>query len=483
MSPLAPSKKPVGRKKGMPALAIAAIVIIVPLLVTYYAFERHFPFLNSQYTDYAIVPNSVNVRSGSPVRIAGIDVGEVTGVSAARHGTKVAFALDSTALPLHTDATVTIRDRLFLEGGYYLALEPGSPNAPVAPQGFTIQRQDTQTPVQFFQVLSTFDLAARANLEQLLNTANAAFSQLPGLPITDSGAYGLKTAIPQLTPILKDISWISKGLSGTRPGDAEKLLDSASVITGTLSDNVNQLVGLITSLNQTSTALASEDDALGSTIVNLNETLQQAPATLTSLNRSLNPLSNLADALTPALRQSPALVSQLSSEISAVYNVIKPGERGPLLRSLRTLLASFPQALTEFGSVFPVTKEVAECLATRITPVLKDDINDGALTTGYPVWKEILHMLPTLASASGDYDGNGHYLRVLLGLGSDSLPSGTLGDLPGVGPLVGTVAGADGNTTIQGIAPHWVGDLSPAVFRPDVPCVSQPLMTDLGPTP
>jgi ABC-type transporter Mla subunit MlaD len=191
MSPLAPRKKPVGRKKGMPALAIAAIVIIVPLLVTYYAFERHFPFLNSQYTDYAIVPNSVNVRSGSPVRIAGIDVGEVTGVSAARHGTKVAFALDSTALPLHTDATVTIRDRLFLEGGYYLALEPGSPNAPVAPQGFTIQRQDTQTPVQFFQVLSTFDLAARANLEQLLNTANAAFSQLPGLPITDSGDPGI----------------------------------------------------------------------------------------------------------------------------------------------------------------------------------------------------------------------------------------------------------------------------------------------------
>jgi virulence factor Mce-like protein len=455
----------------------------VPLLVTYYAFERHFPFLNSQYTDYAIVPNSVNVSAGSPVRIAGIDVGQVTGVSPARHGTRIAFALDSSALPLHTDATVTIRDRLFLEGGYYLALEPGSPNAPVAREGFTIQPQSTQTPVQFFQVLSTFDVAARANLEQLLNTADVAFSQLPGEPITTSGAYGLKTALPQLVPILKDVSRISRGLTGTRAGDAEKLLDSASDVTVTLQHHVSQLVGLITSLNQASTALASDDDALGSSIVSLDQTLAQAPATLTALNASLDPLSNLATALTPALEASPQLVSELTDEVAEVYAVIKPGQRQRLLRSLRTLLASFPQALGELGGLFPVTREVSQCLATRIIPILKDKIDDGALSTGLPVWKEILHMLPSLTSASANYDGNGHYLRVLLGLGSDSLPSGTLGSLPGVGQLVGTVAGADGYTTIQGISPHWVGDLPASVFRPDVPCTSQPLMTDLGPTP
>ena len=50
------------------SLAIAALVIIVPILVTYYAFNRGIPFVG-KYTDYAIVSNSVNVRSGSPVRI------------------------------------------------------------------------------------------------------------------------------------------------------------------------------------------------------------------------------------------------------------------------------------------------------------------------------------------------------------------------------------------------------------------------------
>ena len=53
--------------------------------------------------------------------------------------TRVAFTVDSSGLPIHRDATIRVRDRLFLEGGYYLELDPGSPSAPTLHDGDLIR--------------------------------------------------------------------------------------------------------------------------------------------------------------------------------------------------------------------------------------------------------------------------------------------------------------------------------------------------------
>ena len=65
-----------------PAGVTAVLVIAAVLAVTYYAFNEGLPFVH-KFTVSAVVQNSVNVRSGDPVRIAGIDVGAVTGVAPA----------------------------------------------------------------------------------------------------------------------------------------------------------------------------------------------------------------------------------------------------------------------------------------------------------------------------------------------------------------------------------------------------------------
>src|SRR5579872_5115491 len=120
MSPLIRRKKKSGRKRGMHPLIITGIVIFVTVFVTYYAFNGGLPLIH-RFTLYALTNNSVNVRQDSPVRIAGIDVGTVTGVSPGPGQTsKIAFTVGGNGQPIHTDATIRIRDRLFLEGGYYL---------------------------------------------------------------------------------------------------------------------------------------------------------------------------------------------------------------------------------------------------------------------------------------------------------------------------------------------------------------------------
>src|SRR5205085_6999026 len=104
----------------------------------------------------------------------------------------ITFTLNNDGLPIHKDATLRIRDRLFLEGGYYLELDPGSPGAPIAKSGFTIPESQTTTPVQFYNVLSTFDAYTRNSLRNVLGTFSQGFSPKPGQPLSDSGAGGFK---------------------------------------------------------------------------------------------------------------------------------------------------------------------------------------------------------------------------------------------------------------------------------------------------
>jgi len=458
------------RRRGrVHPLVIALVTILLTAFVTYYAFSQSLPFQH-KYTLYAVVNNSVNVRTDSPVRIAGIDVGSVQGTSPDGNATRITFTLDSSALPIHRDATIRIRDRLFLEGGYYLELDPGTPEAPDLHDGDTIPLSQTSTPVQFYQVLSTFDVAARASLRQLLDTLNQGFSPPPGRPLSDSGAGGFKTAIPQLTPVMKDVAWISRALHGTHPGEVETLLSSASQVTGTLASASPQLADLVTSLNRTSSALASTDGALAQSVAGLDQTLQVAPSALFAVDRALPPLVNLAIALDPSLKVAPPILDALTGTVTQLASVLAPPERGKLLTSLRATFEQFPALLTELSKAFPIGKLVTDCLQTHITPVINRQVPDGPLSTGRPVWQDFVHFLPNVAGATGSFDANGPYTRTLAGGGPNTLTGGLLASLPVIGTIIGTAP--PGSNSLSGARPTWVGDLKPSDFRPDVPCTS-----------
>src|SRR5436305_2169033 len=121
MSPAARRRPARSQRRRLHPLAIASISILLVVFITYYAFSQQLPFQHA-FTLHALVNNSVNVRTDSPVRIAGIDVGVVQGVAPAGNSSRINFTMENSGLPVHTDATLRIRDRLFLEGGYYLEL-------------------------------------------------------------------------------------------------------------------------------------------------------------------------------------------------------------------------------------------------------------------------------------------------------------------------------------------------------------------------
>ena len=74
-----------------------------------------------------------NLATRSPVRIAGIEVGKVTGVEALEGGGgRVTMELSDEALPIKEDAELKVRPRIFLGGNFFVEVEPGTPGAPAS---------------------------------------------------------------------------------------------------------------------------------------------------------------------------------------------------------------------------------------------------------------------------------------------------------------------------------------------------------------
>jgi hypothetical protein len=147
--------------------------------------------------------------------------------------------------------------------------------------------------------------------------------------------------------------------------------------------------------------------------------------------------------------------------------VLAPVQRTELLSSLKATFTELPAIETQLASTFPIGKQITDCLQGNVLPLLQRSVPDGSLSTGRPAWQDFVHFLPGVAGASGNFDANGPYTRFVAGAGSNTLTGGPLGGQQ----LVGSAP--PGGTSLQGSRPAWIGDLTSAQFRPDVPCRTQ----------
>src|SRR5262249_31569374 len=147
------------------------------------------PFQNP-YELHAIFKNAANIRKNSPVRIAGVNVGKVesinsvcdsgqTGPNCESNYSDVTFTVDTEGQPIRSDALVSIRPRIFLEGNFFLDVNPGSPRAHELSSGDTIPITQTSTAVQLDQILTSLQAPDRANLQKLLEGYGTSLTHKP----------------------------------------------------------------------------------------------------------------------------------------------------------------------------------------------------------------------------------------------------------------------------------------------------------------
>ena len=178
------------------------------------------------YTLHATFDNAATLRETAPVRIAGVKVGEVIGVERSGEAAEVTFTVDDEGPPIHEDAEVKIRPRLFLEGNFFLDLRPGSPSAPELPIG---RRDPVDADLDRGPARRAPDLAAvrlARDLQELLKGYGTALTYEPTAADDegqDPDVAGETAADRSTTPSRyggeagRDTAIVNEALLGTQP--------------------------------------------------------------------------------------------------------------------------------------------------------------------------------------------------------------------------------------------------------------------------
>ena len=367
------------------------------------------PFTSYGYELNATFSNSANIALNSPVRIAGVDVGKVISTERDGDATTVTFTVDGSGRPIHDDAFAAIRPRIFLEGNFFVELDPGSPSAPEHGQ----RRHDPGQPhLDRGPDRRSPDRAAVAGprrpqppARELRRPRSPTSRPPPKTPPScrrckgKTGAEALNGAFKYGGDAGRYSAQVTNALLGTQQRDLSRLVAGAGRTFGAFASREADLQGLIDNFNVFTGALANQSTNLSTTIHLLAPTLRITHASLVSLNRTLPPLRTYAIELTPAVAELPGLISASKPWLAQVRPLLSGKEGGGVARLLAEStpgLAGAAQAGKE--TTLPQLNQLSLCTTKVLVPTGNQTINDR-FSTGGPNYREFLYNLVNFAGA------------------------------------------------------------------------------------
>jgi phospholipid/cholesterol/gamma-HCH transport system substrate-binding protein len=461
---------------------IGLIALVVALVVLFLGFTKDIPFTRP-FEVRAVFQSANSIRVASPVRIAGVDVGKVKAIEP-RPGTDAAVVvlqIDKDGLPIHSDATAKIRPRIFLEGNFFVDLDPGSSGSPALSDGDTIKVTQTATPVQLDQVLTALQGDTRQDLKDVLHGFNTALNSKPTAAqdrSSDPAARGqtaaqsFNDAYADIPPAERSSAQVFEALLGTEPDrDVARLINGTARTAAALTRNENALKDLITNFNGTMAAFASESGNLRTSIHELAPTLQSANGALAALNAAFPPTRAFAREILPGVRETPATIDAAFPWIAQMRKLVSQPELGGVVKELSPATAELARLTDRAITLLPKTDLVSKCVSRVVIPTGNIPINDE-FANGAENYKEFFWGLVGLAGEGQNFDGNGMYVRFQTGGGTQTISLGN--SSTNSGEQFGHLAAAP-----LGNRPFDPRHRSP--YRPDVPCYTQKIPDLNGP--
>ncbi len=405
---------------------IALIAILIVTIGPYLAFTKHIPFTGHGYTLNAVFRNSANVSINSPVRIAGVNVGKVISVGSDGNYAKVTFTVSGAGQPVGSDAFAEIRPRIFLEGNFFIDLDPGSPSSPKLSSGATIPVSHTSTAVQLDQILTSLQSPVRADLGRLLKGYGTALTHQPTAaedatqdPLVKgvTGAGGLNLALLYGGPAGRSSAQVTNAFLGTEPHDLSRLVASAGRTFSALGGNERKLEDLVVNWNTFTGALAAQSTNLAATVHDLAPTLKTAHSSFAHLNAALPPLRTWARVFTPAVAELPATIRTGEPWLAQANPLLSGKEAGGIAKMLAPTSKGFAAA-TQYGlNTISQVNLLSLCTSHTLVPT-GNQVIDDQFSTGQPNYKDFFYSTADLAGESQNFDGNGPFISLLAGGGS-----------------------------------------------------------------
>ena len=392
-------------------VALITLAVLLPLL--YMGFTKSIPF-KPKYEIKAVFTSGNNLKKGSPVRIAGVEVGRVESVERTSKGEQavtVTMTIGKAGRPIHEDARAKIRPRIFLEGNFFVDLQPGTPGTSEIKDNGTIPINQTAVPVQFDQLLTSLQSDTRDDLKTLLKEY--------GNGLDKGGAEAFNRSIPYWKGAYRDSAIVSEASLGKLPHDLSNYIKSAGATAAALDRNPEQLKSLITDFNTTANAFAVEQGNLKAAIAELPVTLHAAMPALASLNASFPPLRQFAVDLRPGVQSSgPALDASIPL-VRQLRGLVSQNELRGLAADLRPTVPALARLSRETVPLANQNRLLASCQNEVVIPWSHDKVGDKQFPADGPVYTEMPKAFPGLAGESRSGDANGQWFRVLASGGTN----------------------------------------------------------------
>ena len=476
---------PVVELQRVNPLRFGVILLVLLALVGYFGFTKRIPFKHG-FRLHAEFASAQDIHPKSPVRIGGVDIGSVTAIQ--RHGKLglVTMEIESRGLPIHSDATMKIRPRIFLEGNWFIELRPGSPSASTLSSGATIPVAQTGDPVQLDQVLNALNTDTRANLQRFLIYYGEALTLKP-----DAGedaeqepeVRGLTAAQSlnrtyHLSPeALRGGAIINQALSGSEFHDLSQLIASIGKVTGALNVHEQQLGELIGNFNTFFGALAAQRGSVKRLVAELPSALKGTDEGLRELDASFPSTRAFVHDIIPGVKQTNVTVTTALPWIEQVTDSFAPSELGGVAKGLEEATPSAVGLESEQTTLYKQTDPFNKCLTKVIIPAGNTKLQDGAATSGVEDYKEFWYSLVGLNGIGQSFDGNGSRVKFLVGNSGQTLVSR---------PTAIQGLRAKGNKLLArsplpplGTRPAFPTEEPP--YQPLVPCYTQALPNFNGP--
>jgi phospholipid/cholesterol/gamma-HCH transport system substrate-binding protein len=278
--------------------------------------------------------------------------------------------------------------------------------------------------------------------------------------LDDGGPEAFRQTLPVFEPLFKDIAVVSESFTGTEPRDLSEAVHYTSRASRALASDRPRLASVVSSFSTVAVALADRQSELAASIRGLNSVLGETPAAFDALGSAVPEARSLVRVLRPALRRAPRVINPAVPLTAQLRGLLSPGELPALIEdavpTVAALASASPNGITTFGGL----REPVGCLLDSALPTLTSTIDDDALSSGHPVYRELLYSFTGLSSASQGFDGNGFSTRYYAGFDSQvvSTPFGDpAAQLFGLAeePLLGS---------------RPAKPAEPPPLRPDAPC-------------
>ncbi len=276
---------------------------------------------------------AVTPGQGQSVNLAGVKIGDVTGVDLEDGVAVVSMEIDQKYAPLiHDNASALLRPRTGLQD-MTVDLDPGTANSPEIAENSRISLASTKPEVNVDQILASLDGDTQAYLRLLL--AGGAEALGP-----DKGAK-FSSVLRRIEPTTRDIAKINVQLAKRRD-NLRRVITNFGLISKRLAGNDVQLADFVSSQSKVFGAFANQE-------ASLRQTLRDFPAALRSTRQALDAGSTLSGQLTPALEKLIPSAQALKPALQELQPFFEQ-TKGPIKNQIRPFASQVQPVLSDLRS-------------------------------------------------------------------------------------------------------------------------------------